>query len=116
MKTLDHYQTERDILVATETSDLLKGDCSPLLKDNFEQYIRELVEDDELIKIMFRHAEAHSQQSEPHFMNLAMLGESLIDGLHRYWESQAALRADAVIPSAIDRMGDERGSNRCNGR
>lgn len=116
MKTLDQYQAERDILVATEIGELLKGDYSPLNEDNFNQYLRELVEDDELTKIMFRHAEAHSQQTEPHFMNLALLGESLIDGLHRYWESQAALRADAGIPSAVDTMGDERGTRGCRGR
>jgi hypothetical protein len=116
MKTLDQYEAERDDHVATEIQDLLKGDYSPLNPDNFEQYLRELVEDNELVKTMFRYAEAHSQQSEPHFMNLALLGESLIDGLHRYWKLQAALRADAKIPSAIDEMGDERGTRGCIGR
>ena len=116
MKTFDHYQTKRDDLITSEIRELLKGDCSPFLKDNFEQYLRELVEDGELVKTMFHYAEAHSQQSEPHFMNLALLGESLIQGLHRYWESQAAPRAEAGIPSVIDMMGDDRGTRGCIGR
>jgi hypothetical protein len=113
MKTLDQYQAERDTLAAAEIRDLLKGDCSPFNRDNFEQYLRELAEDDELNKTMFRYAEAYSQQIEPHHMNLALLGESVIIGLRKYWESQAALRADAGIPSAVDMMGDNRGTRGC---
>lgn len=106
---LDHYEAIRKEEVIERQQELIKGDYSPLRMDNFEEFLRELVEDEQLTKTMFAHVLNHSQQSEPHFMNLALLGEVLVDGLHQYWEKRATIQADGEIPSAIETKGDAEG-------
>ena len=106
---LDHYKAIRKEEVNERSQELIKGDFNPVSPDNFEEFLRELVEDEQLTKTMFAHVLNHSQQSEPHFMNLALLGEVLVDALYRYWEAKATIQADGEIPSAIDAKGDVEG-------
>jgi hypothetical protein len=113
-KTLDQYEEERIVLVRDRAAGLYANEYSPLIKENFEEFLRELVEDEECVTMLFEYSNQYSRCKE----NSQLLGVGLTLTMHlnEYWKKRAILHAEADIPSAVDVMGDERGSGRCNGR
>jgi len=113
-KSLERYEHERAVLVGSRTAELLNNEYSPLVRENFEEFLRELVEDEECVTALFESANQRKRYGEN--TSLLRMGLLLETHLHEYWKKRAALHAEADIPSALDAMGDERGSGRCNGR
>jgi hypothetical protein len=113
-KSLEQSEHERAILVGSRTAELLNNEYSPLVRENFEEFLRELVEDEECVTLLFESANQRKRCGE--FTSSFEMGLVLDTYLHKYWGKRAVLHAEADIPSALDTMGDERGSGRCNGR
>ena len=118
MKTLEHYQEEREQAVKDEAARLYINEYSPYKKENFEQFMREMVEESTAVDTMFAALQGRQFGEKLCDLDKAVtkLGALFISYLLAYWGRQALIEAEKSVPSAVDAMGDDRGSRNCDGR
>jgi len=116
MKTLEQYEEERVNRVKEYANELFKNGMSPFIRENFEEFMREYVEDEDRVTGMYDYLSEYT--TEPEASVLLSIGITFMRQMIDYWQAHSLLSAERETPSAIDVMGDEkgRGDKACNGK
>ena len=114
MRNLDEYEADRKKQVAETATEYFNNGLSPYIRENFEEFLRELVESRDRVEALFEYVTEY--KNEPDAAVLLSIGITFAQQLFDYWTKHAALSADRDTATAIDQMGDDRGSTKCTGK